>query len=331
MNAYKLIPQEALGDMVYFKQTADIDMAGIENYQALNGWYGKYFGKFTYDGNYHLIKNFAPKDRAPKGGEPENNGVKDAYYCQTLFGVASGVIKNLGVVDCNIADAAQGAGALGAYAGHSASQTGVTVDNVFVTGSVKGTNYTGGFFGTSGGDISIKNSYAVVDVEGSYAGGLIGRLRNTTEVAESYIDAKVAICENADPSKQGKGLIAATDKTPAVTVSKVMVIGSGDAFSSGITATGKPMLSATMDDATKQSIQKLPAFTDKKEVKGYPTLNWMNAEQIEAAGVEDVIVDNDENAPVEYFNLQGVRIENPAKGGLYIKRQGNTATKVIVR
>lgn len=37
----------------------------------------------------------------------------------------------------------------------------------------------------------------------------------------------------------------------------------------------------------------------------------------------------DENAPVEYYNLQGVRVENPSNG-LYIRRQGNKVTKVII-
>lgn len=37
----------------------------------------------------------------------------------------------------------------------------------------------------------------------------------------------------------------------------------------------------------------------------------------------------DENAPVEYYNLQGVRVDNP-DNGLYIRRQGNTVTKVIL-
>lgn len=36
----------------------------------------------------------------------------------------------------------------------------------------------------------------------------------------------------------------------------------------------------------------------------------------------------DENAPIEYYNLQGVRVTNP-ENGLYIKVQGNKATKVI--
>ena len=43
-------------------------------------------------------------------------------------------------------------------------------------------------------------------------------------------------------------------------------------------------------------------------------------------GVE--AIENDANAPVEYFNLQGVRVDNPAKG-LYIMRQGSKVVKVV--
>lgn len=49
----------------------------------------------------------------------------------------------------------------------------------------------------------------------------------------------------------------------------------------------------------------------------------------EKVAVADVEI-NDENAPVEYYNLQGVRVAQPA-AGLYIRRQGNTATKVLVK
>ncbi|MGM9848106.1 MAG: chitobiase/beta-hexosaminidase C-terminal domain-containing protein [Muribaculaceae bacterium] len=47
------------------------------------------------------------------------------------------------------------------------------------------------------------------------------------------------------------------------------------------------------------------------------------------SGVENVTI-ADENAPVEYFNLQGVRVANP-ENGLYIRRQGNTVSKVVIR
>lgn len=44
----------------------------------------------------------------------------------------------------------------------------------------------------------------------------------------------------------------------------------------------------------------------------------------------DNIVADDANAPVEYFNLQGVKVQNP-ENGLYIKRQGKTVEKVVIR
>lgn len=49
---------------------------------------------------------------------------------------------------------------------------------------------------------------------------------------------------------------------------------------------------------------------------------------INLSGIADVVAA--ENAPVEYFNLQGVRVENPANG-LYIRRQGTNVTKVLVK
>ena len=44
-------------------------------------------------------------------------------------------------------------------------------------------------------------------------------------------------------------------------------------------------------------------------------------------GIEEVA--EDVEAPVEYYNLQGVRVINPSNG-LYIKRQGNKVSKVIL-
>ena len=46
--------------------------------------------------------------------------------------------------------------------------------------------------------------------------------------------------------------------------------------------------------------------------------------------IETVAADFDENAPVEYYNLQGVRVANPANG-IFIKRQGNKVEKVLVK
>lgn len=47
----------------------------------------------------------------------------------------------------------------------------------------------------------------------------------------------------------------------------------------------------------------------------------------------DEIIDNEagENAPAEYFNLQGIRVAHPEAGGFYICRQGSKVTKIVVR
>ncbi len=55
-----------------------------------------------------------------------------------------------------------------------------------------------------------------------------------------------------------------------------------------------------------------------------------SADKGDNSGIADAVVDSNENAPVEYFNLQGVRVENPAAGNLYIRRQGTEVKKVIL-
>lgn len=55
----------------------------------------------------------------------------------------------------------------------------------------------------------------------------------------------------------------------------------------------------------------------------------------ENLGVEDIpsypgYEDDEADAPVEYYNLQGIRVDNP-QPGLYIRRQGKTVSKVYIR
>lgn len=46
-------------------------------------------------------------------------------------------------------------------------------------------------------------------------------------------------------------------------------------------------------------------------------------------GVKDITID--ENAPVEYYNMQGMRVANPKAGQIVIARQGNKAVKMVVK
>lgn len=48
-------------------------------------------------------------------------------------------------------------------------------------------------------------------------------------------------------------------------------------------------------------------------------------------GVQDIEAADNSNAPAEYFNLNGVRVQGELAPGLYIKRQGTEASKVVIR
>ena len=58
---------------------------------------------------------------------------------------------------------------------------------------------------------------------------------------------------------------------------------------------------------------------------------WKDFFFIEESGIEDIVVDADtSDASVEYYNLQGIRVENPTTG-VYIRRQGSSTTKVSIK
>ena len=50
----------------------------------------------------------------------------------------------------------------------------------------------------------------------------------------------------------------------------------------------------------------------------------------ETSAISSINADND--APVEYFNLQGIRVNADSMApGIYVKRQGNSVSKVLVK
>lgn len=53
-------------------------------------------------------------------------------------------------------------------------------------------------------------------------------------------------------------------------------------------------------------------------------------EYVPTTSIESIAVDADSNAPVEYYNMQGIRVANP-ENGIFIRRQGSEVSKVIVR
>lgn len=67
---------------------------------------------------------------------------------------------------------------------------------------------------------------------------------------------------------------------------------------------------------------------------------WIGETSTEVCGGEDLHPDAevasilsiapDVNAPIEYYNLQGVKVDNPS-AGVYIKRQGSSVSKIYLR
>lgn len=144
---------------------------------------------------------------------------------------------------------------------------------------------------------------------------------------------------NGTPEGDGSSVIAQLDK--------VQSIKSGVAAA---TRLASPRRSAVKDDMTLGSAKAAPVLGEQRPMRHYG-LTDMNADNItdltgaeaafdvvtgnpltrqlgdeEVTGVENVAIDND--ADVEYYNLQGVRVINPGHG-VYIERRGNRATKVI--
>lgn len=60
----------------------------------------------------------------------------------------------------------------------------------------------------------------------------------------------------------------------------------------------------------------------------FATLRIDNVKIDRSAGISDVTADNDADAAPEYYNLQGIRIADPAPGHIYIVRRGAGVAKV---
>ena len=89
---------------------------------------------------------------------------------------------------------------------------------------------------------------------------------------------------------------------------------------------GKPVYDTEYGYPIEQTIYEY----DYELMEDYPALRYTSEGYFDAsAGIDDVTVDTD--APVEYFNLQGIRVANPSAGNIYIRRQGAKTDKVLVK
>ena len=95
-------------------------------------------------------------------------------------------------------------------------------------------------------------------------------------------------------------------------------------------ATGCTPYDPTVFDNALTPYSKDNSSSAEKEDKDTFTYAHARIGKLQAGqGVINITDDNDTNAPVEYYNIQGIRVTNPQPGNLYIKRQGTQASKVI--
>lgn len=88
------------------------------------------------------------------------------------------------------------------------------------------------------------------------------------------------------------------------------------------------VFSANLTDKVSTLVLEVPEKTGSSNTKTQVISKVTVVAEKDKSGIEGIEADN--NAPVEYFNLQGVRVANP-ENGLYIRRQGAEVSKVYVR
>ena len=186
------------GQKVYFKMTADIDMADIANWSPLNDSEINGFNRYIdFDGDGHLIKNLRCT------GKP---------YA-SFFGVLCGECRETGFTDAQVSADGTSAGIVAAHLGiiapGSVDETGC-INQCYTSGRVSTNSASvGGLAGQIGAlsgstKSTISNSYSSAVVEGNNCGGLTGFLREGAQIQGSYFCGV-----NVSPSSLWTGGIAA--------------------------------------------------------------------------------------------------------------------------
>lgn len=144
------------------------------------------------------------------------------------------------------------------------------------------------------------------------------------DTPEGYIGDIVVENVNVANSSDGGYLISGSVNPLRLTLSGDEIVAKVT-VSGTIDATGK--IALNIDVIWLMDPENDPEGTEY----GVPIPVEFNGQKADISGITDVPVDN-ENAPVELYNLNGVRVnaDNIAPG-LYIRRQGTEVTKIVVR
>ena len=154
-----------------------------------------------------------------------------------------------------------------------------------------------------------QTSYNVIDSNGSYS-------KSTTEVDYEVTDGRLVLGDTYFD----------TD-TYIYDAYGIQIDYSSASFSTDYQSQSSSHAEVTYDPTYGYPLEVtvLSAWGDEQL---HNTDRYVYSDYAEYSAVEGIV--SDENAPVEYFNLQGIRVENPA-AGIYIRRQGSETKKVLIK
>ena len=188
----------------YFKQTKDLDLSSIENWDPIgySGGQDLYFAGH-YDGDGHTISN------AKSTGKKDTNGFSTAG----VFGwVAFGSVENLHVENADFI--ATGQGNYSYVGGIAAMAYGATIENCSVKSSKieskrnpNQSHCAGGIVGYSTGGTFIKCASISNTIQSqAYAGGFVGENDDDYGVGDSkYTDCYAVNCSVAAKTEETRG------------------------------------------------------------------------------------------------------------------------------
>ena len=189
----------------YIRLTRDIDLTGIDNmiYTAD----GSSYFNGVFDGQGHVIANRQMSSSAKSGA--------------SLFGgFVNATVKNVAFIDCTVNEGT-GASYLAGLAVWSAGN--VTIENVYISGSITGTaNRVGGLIGrVYSGNVTISNCTNACAIEANtYVGGFIGYAKATS--------LQMTNCKNEgdvtyNNTSQNGGFIGRLDSVKSVSLKNCVV------------------------------------------------------------------------------------------------------------
>lgn len=169
------------------------------------------------------------------------------------------------------------------------------------------------------------------------ADGLTGTDRNWSQTNYYSTDAPNFIPQLNDFCKggiYGKKKISGLDFNDVV-ISTTGIYGEDGSIPSELAAEETVGHSLQFDLSTipsslipdKNKLRVIAAVVDARGIVLNCAKNEIN--DFEDTGVEGVM-DSDDNAPVEFFNINGVKVSNPSNG-IFIRRQGGKTSKIVVR